>query len=145
LSCKGKRQVVGHNKYSDYINMDISMVTKKEKTHFIKVGKMSQALSYRNIDSILRERKARVLITGSGSGTVNMSRLPENGEEVGVETDFAEYVKVEIHSSTDFGNRCHGEVKHHVYKGSPGDMELIVDNGEWVEFSHSKIYVIHRS
>lgn len=106
---------------------------------------MSQASLYRNIDSILRERKARVLITGSGSGTVNMSRLPENGEEVGVETDFAEYVKVKIHSSTNYGNTCHGEVMHHVYKGPPGDMELIVDNGELIEFSHSKIYAIHRS
>lgn len=106
---------------------------------------MNQALSYKNIDSILRERKARVLITGSGSGKVNMSRLPENGEEVGVETDFAEYVRIEIHSCTDYGNTCHGEAKHHVYEGPPGDMELIIDNGELIEFSHSKIYVIHRS
>lgn len=105
---------------------------------------MKQSLSYRNIDSILRERKARVMITGSGSGTINMSRLPEIGEVVGVETDFAEYVKLEIHSTTNFGNTCHGVAKHHVYKGPPGDMELIVDNGELIEFSHSKIYVIHR-
>ncbi len=73
-----------------------------------------------------------------------MSRLPENGEVVGVETDFAEYVKVEIHSTTNYGNTCQGETKHHVYKGPPGDMDLIVDNGELIEFSHSKIYVIHR-
>ena len=73
-----------------------------------------------------------------------MSRLPEDGEEVGVETDFAEYVIVKIHSSMDFGNTYHGAAKHHVYKGPPGDMELIVDQGELIEFSHSKIYAIHR-
>ena len=76
-------------------------------------------MSYRNIDSILRERKARVMIIGAGSGMVNMSRLPEDGEVVGVETDFAEYVKVEIHSTMDYGNTCHGVAKHHVYKGPP--------------------------
>jgi hypothetical protein len=97
-------------------------------------------MSYRNIDSILRERKARVMIIGAESGTVNMSRLPEDGEVVGVETDFSEYVQVEIHSTMDFGNTCHGATKHHVFKGS----ELIVDNGELIEFSHSKIYAIHR-
>ncbi len=84
------------------------------------------------------------MITGAGSGEVNMSRLPDDGEVVGIETDFAEYVQVEIHSSKDFGNTCHGAVKHHVYKGPPGDMELIIDDGELIEFSHSKIYAIHR-
>jgi hypothetical protein len=84
------------------------------------------------------------MIIGAGSGMVSMSRLPENGEVVGVETDFSQYIQVEIHSSLDYGNTCHGTAKHHVYKGPPGDMELIVDNGELIEFSHSKIYAIHR-
>ncbi|AGF79307.1 hypothetical protein UWK_02776 [Desulfocapsa sulfexigens DSM 10523] len=101
-------------------------------------------MPYRNINLILRERKARVMITGSASGTVNMSRLPDDGEIVGVETDFSEYLTIEVHSSTDFGNTCHGAATHHVYKGPPGQMELIVDIGELVEFSHSKIYAIHR-
>lgn len=101
-------------------------------------------MSYKNIDSILRERKARVLITGGIRGTVNMSRLPEVGEEVGVETEFAEYMRVEIHATKDYGNTCHGEAKHHVYKGEPGGLELVVDKGDLIEFSHSKIYAIHR-
>jgi hypothetical protein len=103
-----------------------------------------QTVSYKNINSILRERKARVVITGAASGKVNMSRLPDDGEEVGVETDFAEYVRIEIHASHDYGNTCHGAAKDHVYKGPPGNMELIIDKGELLEFSHSKIYAIHR-
>lgn len=101
-------------------------------------------MPYRNINSILRERKTRVMITGAESGKVSLSRLPEDGEEVGVETDFAEYVRVKIHSSMDFGNTCHGASLDHVYKGPPGEMELIVDKGALIEFSHSKIYAIHR-
>lgn len=97
-------------------------------------------MSYKNINSILRERKDRVLITGAESGKVNMSRLPDDGEVVGIETDFAEYIEVKIHSTSNFGNTCHGATKHHVVKGS----EIIIDDGELIEFSHSKIYAIHR-
>ncbi len=101
-------------------------------------------MTYRNIDSILRERKTRVMIVGAGSGMVNMSRLPDNGEVVGVETDFSQYLTIEVHSSTNFGNTYHGAATDHIYKGPERDMELIIDQGELIEFSHSKIYAIHR-
>lgn len=95
---------------------------------------MTQApLSFKNIDSILRERKARVLITGASSGKVNMSRLPDIGEEVGLETNFNEYVQVEIISTADYGNTCRGKVTHDTYQRSGKEMRLIIHRGQRVE------------
>lgn len=105
---------------------------------------MEQTTSYRNIESILRERKRRILITGASSGDVNMSRLPDEGEEVGVETDFNEYLVAKIISTTNYGNTCHARAVHDVYKRSQGEATLVIRRGESVEFSHSKIYAIHR-
>ena len=106
---------------------------------------MTQPLdSFINIDSLLRERKTRLLITGASTGKVNLSRLPDIGEEVGVETTFNEYVEVVIVSTADYGNTCRGQTVHNVYKRSSGEIELIIDSGKQVEFSHSKIYAIHR-
>jgi hypothetical protein len=101
-------------------------------------------MSYRNIDSILRDRKIDMIITGQSTGTPNTSKVPEKGEEVGVETTFSEYLKVEINSINDEGNIFQGTAKHEVFEGDIGEQELIVKHGEMVEFSQPKIYAIHR-
>lgn len=85
-----------------------------------------------------------MLITGQGSGVSNLSEVPEDGEEVGVETTFAEYLKVEIQNVSDSGNTFQGIAKHEIYEGDIDDQELIVDHGDLIEFSQPKIYAIHR-
>ncbi len=102
-------------------------------------------MAYRNIDSILKDREASLQIISTKNEMSALSEIPESGEKVGVKTLFKEYLRVEVHSVIDGGKICQGAAKHYLYKGAIGDMELVIDNGELIEFSRSKIYGIHRN
>lgn len=101
-------------------------------------------MSYRNIDSILKDQTNTGII-GSGTTMSSMSTVPESGEEVVVETLYEDFIGVEVHTSLGDGNTYRGVAKQESWEGEIGEMVQHVEIGDLLEFSQLKICSIHRS
>jgi hypothetical protein len=101
-------------------------------------------MTYRNIDSILVD-SITIIRNEPPERKKNLYDPPQAGEEARVKTFFEEKLQVEIHTVIDGGNKCQGTAKHDIYKGEVGNMELVIADGERIEFSRSRIHGISQN
>jgi hypothetical protein len=99
---------------------------------------------YRNIDIILKDYKLTDVLLVSCGSFPSRTMTPIKGDEVGLETLFEEFLRVEIHTVTDDGKMFQGAAKLNLYIDAESHTNIIIPKGDLLEFSYSKIYKIYK-